>query len=36
MMEVDENLNFSIQQFDPMPMKRGETNISKRAPDYFL
>jgi hypothetical protein len=35
-MEVDENLNYKIQQFDPMPMKRGDLVISKRAPDYFL
>jgi hypothetical protein len=35
-MEVDENLNFHIQQFDAVPMKRSDINISKRAPDYFL
>jgi hypothetical protein len=35
-MEVDDNLNMKIQQFDPMPVKRGDLTISKRAPDYFL
>jgi hypothetical protein len=35
-MEVDENLNMNIQQFDPMPFKRGELIVSKRVPDYFL
>jgi hypothetical protein len=35
-MEVDEYLNMNIQQFDPMPSKRGDLNVSKRAPDYFL
>lgn len=35
-MEIDENLNTNIQQFDPNPVKRGELVISKRSPDYFL
>ena len=35
-MEVDENMKFNIQQFDPNPIKRGMLEISKRAPDYFL
>ena len=35
-MEVDENLNTTIQQFDPNPVKRGDLNVSRRAPDYFL
>jgi hypothetical protein len=35
-MEVDEQLKYNIQQFDPMPTKRGDLTISKRAPDYFL
>ncbi len=35
MMEVDENLNYTIQQFDPAP-RRGEPNVTKRTPDYFL
>ncbi len=34
-MEVDEFLNISFQQFDPAP-KRGEPSIGKRTPDYFL
>ena len=35
-MEVDENLKYNIQQFDPNPIKRGKLEISKRAHDYFL
>ena len=35
-MEVDENLKYNIQQFDPNPIKRGKLEISKRAPYYFL
>ena len=35
-MEVDENLHYSLQQFDPNPIKRGKLDITKRAPDYFL
>jgi len=39
-MELDENLNYSIQQYDAAP-KRGETEIyatnnTNRMPDYFL
>ncbi|OMJ75510.1 hypothetical protein SteCoe_25325 [Stentor coeruleus] len=33
--EVDENLNYSFLQFDPAP-RRGEPQIVKRTPDYFL
>lgn len=35
-MELDENLNMSLQQFDPNPTKRGGLNVSKRSPVYFL
>ena len=35
-MEVDENLHFNLQQFEPNPIKRGKLDITKRAPDYFL
>ena len=35
-MEIDENLNTTIQQFEPNPVKRGELVISKRSPDYCL
>jgi hypothetical protein len=35
-MELDENLNMKLQQFDPNPIKRGELVVSKRSPDYFL
>ena len=35
-MEVNENFKFSIQQFEPNPIKRGKLDLSKRAPDYFL
>lgn len=35
-MEVDENLNNKIQQFDPNPVPRGGLETTKRAPDYFL
>jgi serine/threonine-protein phosphatase 2A catalytic subunit len=35
-MEVDENLHYNLQQFDPNPIKRGKLDITKRAPDYFL
>lgn len=34
-MEVDENLNQTFQQFDPAP-RRGEPHVTKRTPDYFL
>jgi len=34
-MEVDEYLDCNIQTFDPAPVK-GEPNVSKRVPDYFL
>jgi len=34
-MEVDEKLNNFIQQFEPAP-RRGEPNVTKRTPDYFL
>lgn len=35
LMEIDENLNFFFQQFDPAP-RRGEPETSRRTPDYFL
>jgi serine/threonine-protein phosphatase 2A catalytic subunit len=35
-MEVNENLDVKIQQFDPNPSRRGKFETSKRAPDYFL
>jgi serine/threonine-protein phosphatase 2A catalytic subunit len=34
-MEVDEQLNKQFLQFDPAP-RRGEPQISRKAPDYFL
>ena len=34
-MEVDEFLNRTFQQFDPAP-KRGEPLVGNRTPDYFL
>lgn len=36
LMEIDENLEYNIQQFDPNPVKRGNMVVSKRSPDYFL
>lgn len=35
MLEVDENLNYIFQQFDSAP-RRGEPNVTRRTPDYFL
>jgi len=35
-MEVDDNMGYTILQFDPNPIKRGKLEISKRVPDYFL
>lgn len=34
-MEVDENMNYNFQTFDPAP-RRGEAPITKYTPDYFL
>jgi serine/threonine-protein phosphatase 2A catalytic subunit len=34
-MEVDEQLDYEFQQFDPAP-RRGEAHITRRTPDYFL
>lgn len=34
-MEVDEYLECNLQTFEPAPVK-GEPNITKRVPDYFL
>ena len=34
-MEVDEYMNKAFLQFDPAP-RRGETLVTKRAPEYFL
>ena len=35
-MEINDNFQNNIQQFDPNPIKRGKLDLSKRAPDYFL
>ena len=35
MIEVDENLKTTYMQFDPSP-RRGEANLAKKTPDYFL
>ena len=34
-MELDEHLVKTFLQFDPAP-RRGEPNITRRTPDYFL
>jgi hypothetical protein len=34
-MEVDENMNYNFQTFDPAP-KRGELPLNLYTPDYFL
>lgn len=34
-MEVDEHMNKSFSQFDPAP-RRGEPEVTRRTPDYFL
>lgn len=34
-LEIDEHMNESYLQFDPYP-RRGEENIVKKTPDYFL
>lgn len=34
-LEVDEFMNLNFQQFDAAP-RRGEPEIAKRTPDYFL
>jgi serine/threonine-protein phosphatase 2A catalytic subunit len=33
--EVDENMKLTQMQFDPSP-RRGEANLAKKTPDYFL
>lgn len=33
--EVDEHLKCTNMQFDPSP-RRGEVNLAKKTPDYFL
>jgi len=35
MIEVDENMKSTYMQFDPNP-RRGEVNLAKKTPDYFL
>eukprot|EP00796_Vickermania_ingenoplastis_P013440 gene13440-9251_t len=35
LLELDEHMNHCFFQFDPAP-KRGESQISKKTPDYFL
>lgn len=35
MIQVDENLKTTYMQFDPSP-RRGEANLAKKTPDYFL
>jgi serine/threonine-protein phosphatase 2A catalytic subunit len=35
LMELDENLNYTFQQFESAP-RRGETHVAKKTPDYFL
>lgn len=34
-MELDEHMNKSFLSFDPAP-KRGEVNVTRKTPDYFL
>ena len=34
-MEVDEKMGHSFLQFDPAP-RRGEPEVTRRTPDYFL
>ena len=35
LMEVDENMKYAFQQFEPAP-RRGEPHVTRRTPDYFL
>lgn len=35
MIEVDEHMKQTYMQFDPSP-RRGEANLAKKTPDYFL
>ena len=35
LLELDEHMNKCFFQFDPAP-RRGETQVSKKTPDYFL
>jgi serine/threonine-protein phosphatase 4 catalytic subunit len=34
-MEIDEHLEYTFLQFDPAP-RRGQPDVSRRTPDYFL
>ena len=34
-MEIDENMKFELQTFDPAP-RRGEASLERYTPDYFL
>jgi serine/threonine-protein phosphatase 2A catalytic subunit len=34
-LEIDENMQYLFQQFDPAPRK-GEPQVSRRIPDYFV
>jgi hypothetical protein len=34
-MEVSENMTKSFQKFEPAP-RRGEPEVTRRTPDYFL
>jgi serine/threonine-protein phosphatase 2A catalytic subunit len=34
-LEIDENMRYTFLQFDPAP-RRGEPQITRRTPDYFL
>ena len=34
-MEIDENMKYELQTFDPAP-RRGEASLEKYTPDYFL
>jgi len=34
-MEIDEHLEYTFLQFDPAP-RRGEPQVTRRTPDYFL
>jgi serine/threonine-protein phosphatase 2A catalytic subunit len=34
-MELDDSLKYSFLQFDPAP-RRGEIQVTRKIPDYFL
>jgi len=34
-MEIDENIDYTFLQFDPAP-RRGEPQVTRRTPEYFL